>query len=121
MSFMTTTPDSRTALKTLTMPNSNTQQQSLEPQVQNRLSAKLGGDVGAAFVTATFLAPIVAIIDRSIIGNVSGKTPLIQGLSEGFKTLLTKPHHLIRQPSVLAVFTVYFGTYIVVSNISKTY
>jgi hypothetical protein len=58
---------------------------------------------------------VVAVIDRSIIANMSGKTPLLVGLREGFGTILTRPWVIIRQPSVMAVFCVYFATYTAVS------
>ena len=47
---------------------------------------------------------------------MSGKTPLIAGLKEGFGTILTRPWVIMRQPSVLAVFGVYLATYTTVSH-----
>lgn len=75
------------------------------------LSSLLLVDVGAGLATATAISPVVAVIDRSIIANMSGKTPLIAGLKEGFGTILTRPWVIMRQPSVLAVFGVYLATY----------
>ncbi|KAJ3287215.1 hypothetical protein HDU79_005868 [Rhizoclosmatium sp. JEL0117] len=86
------------------------QQQQQQPQ-QPYLGASLAGDFGSAMATSLVISPVVTVIDRSIIANASGKTPLVQGLKDGFRTLATKPHIFLRQSSFLAVFTVYAGTY----------
>ncbi|KAI8613288.1 hypothetical protein BC830DRAFT_488369 [Chytriomyces sp. MP71] len=79
----------------------------------------VGADILAGACTAGVTSPVVAIIDRSIIANFSGKQTLIKGLGEGFATLLTRPWVHMRQPSVLAVFTVYSLTY-AATNVTDT-
>ncbi|ORY38009.1 hypothetical protein BCR33DRAFT_700857 [Rhizoclosmatium globosum] len=84
------------------------------------LYSTLAADIVAAAATAGVTSPIVAVIDRSIIANFSGKQTLIKGLGEGFMTLLTNPLFHFRQPSVLAVFTVYSLTY-AATNVTDTF
>ncbi|KAI8853684.1 hypothetical protein BC829DRAFT_480699 [Chytridium lagenaria] len=83
------------------------------------LPAILLADCISAILTAASVAPAVAIIDRSIIANVSGKQPLLDGLKEGFHTLLTKPWLVARQPSVMAVFCVYGSTYLFANTVES--
>ncbi|KAJ3407536.1 hypothetical protein CcCBS67573_g00691 [Chytriomyces confervae] len=83
------------------------------------LGLGLSIDIVAALATSAVVAPFVAIIDRSIISNASGRMPLMAGLQDGFRTLATRPAVLARQPSVVAVFSVYAITYIT-ANASET-
>ncbi|KAJ3212913.1 hypothetical protein HDU82_003396, partial [Entophlyctis luteolus] len=83
------------------------------------IAGSIAADVFAAACTAAVTSPVVAIIDRSIISNFSGKQTLLSGLKDGFTTLLTKPLSHIRQPSVLAVFVVYGLTY-AATNVTET-
>ncbi|KAJ3067728.1 hypothetical protein HDU98_009062 [Podochytrium sp. JEL0797] len=81
--------------------------------------ATITSDILAACCTAGVTSPVVAVIDRSIIANFSGKQTLMQGLAEGFTTLVTKPLVHLRNPSVIAVFAVYSLTY-AVTNVTET-
>ncbi|KAJ3387322.1 hypothetical protein HDU84_000895 [Entophlyctis sp. JEL0112] len=83
------------------------------------IAGSIAADVFAAACTAAVTSPVVAIIDRSIISNFSGKQTLLSGLKDGFTTLFTKPLSHIRQPSVLAVFVVYGLTY-AATNVTET-
>ncbi|KAJ1558816.1 hypothetical protein HK096_003146 [Nowakowskiella sp. JEL0078] len=74
------------------------------------LSIHLSGDWIAAFFTALGITPAVAIIDRAIIANAAGTMTLGVGLRTGCRELV-RPMKFVRQPNVLAVCLVYFGTY----------
>ena len=64
-------------------------------------------------VTASFtVAPMISIVDRAIIENASGTTPLMQGLQRGFGQLFQRPVQFMRQPAFLLIWGVYAGTYI---------
>ncbi|GBB99367.1 hypothetical protein RclHR1_00350023 [Rhizophagus clarus] len=78
---------------------------------------KLGIDLIAAASAAFTVSPFIAIVDRSIIENTSGRNKLGTALKNGFIGLLTKPHRLIRSPSFLLVFGVYFSTYATANTI----
>ncbi|OZJ02902.1 hypothetical protein BZG36_04928 [Bifiguratus adelaidae] len=59
-------------------------------------------------------------IARSIIENANGKTPLMQGIKQGFRTLFLKPHRFLASRQFLYIFGVYFGTYVAANTIDTT-
>lgn len=69
-------------------------------------------DTLSALIAASLVAPIVATIDKSIIAHASGLTPLSEGLSKGFRSLLSNPFRYATQPFVRYVWVVYLGTYL---------
>ncbi|KAJ3067794.1 hypothetical protein HDU98_009014 [Podochytrium sp. JEL0797] len=80
------------------------------------LATALSIDLVAGFVTSMFVAPIVAIIDKSIIANASGKEPLKQGLTREFHALVTTPIKALRQPIFFPVFAIFWATYTVANT-----
>ncbi|KAJ1568574.1 hypothetical protein HK405_000420 [Cladochytrium tenue] len=80
------------------------------------LSRLLAADVIGAAATAASITPAVAIIDSSIIANMSGKTPLLAALKDGVVKFLTTPTKFVREPRVLAVFAVYSSTYVIANT-----
>jgi len=69
--------------------------------------------VFSACSSAALVAPMIYIVDKSIIANASGKQPLMQGIVSGFKTLFTNPMEIFRNYGFKWVLIVYSGTYIV--------
>ncbi|KAJ3346389.1 hypothetical protein HDU83_003122 [Entophlyctis luteolus] len=65
------------------------------------------------------VSPIIAIIDRSIVSNASGKMPLMSSLQEGFRTLASRPLVFLRQPGFLVVYGVYSGTYVTANMVES--
>ncbi|CAB5292612.1 unnamed protein product [Rhizophagus irregularis] len=76
-----------------------------------------GVDLIAAASASFMVSPFITIVDRSIIENTSGRNKLGTALKNGFINLLTRPHRLIRAPSFLLVFGVYFSTYATANTI----
>ncbi|KAI9350730.1 hypothetical protein BDR26DRAFT_851404 [Obelidium mucronatum] len=76
-------------------------------------------DLVSGLATSLAVSPIVTIIDRSIISNASGRMCMAQSLKEGFVTLASKPLTFARQPSFLAVFLVYSGTYVTANSVES--
>lgn len=72
----------------------------------------LGGDILAASGASLCIAPIVTVVDRSIIKNANGSQPLWQGVRTGFVDMLKAPHRFLRGRDFLLVWGVYTGTYI---------
>ncbi|KAJ3237082.1 hypothetical protein HDU81_009962 [Chytriomyces hyalinus] len=72
----------------------------------------IASDVIAGLSTALLVAPIVAIIDKSIISNSSGRSRMMDGLSDGFGTLFRHPIRYLSKPSFIAVYCVFAGTYV---------
>ncbi|ORY00693.1 hypothetical protein K493DRAFT_312720 [Basidiobolus meristosporus CBS 931.73] len=84
----------------------------MEHKPRYDLKGVLITDVSAALVSSAFVAPLVAIIDRSVVSNASGRQTLGEGLRQGLKDLFTAPHKFVRQPAFMIMFAVYSGTYI---------
>jgi hypothetical protein len=61
-------------------------------------------EAGSAWLSALLVAPFISIVDKSIIANASGRQPLVAGLKEGLKTLLTRPTYFVRQPAFLLIW-----------------
>ncbi|KAJ3067795.1 hypothetical protein HDU98_009015 [Podochytrium sp. JEL0797] len=76
-------------------------------------------DLFAGFTTSLFVAPVVAIIDKSIIANASGKELLKDSLAREFHTLFTSPVKFMRQPIFFPVFAIFGATY-VMANTTQT-
>ncbi|KAK9687328.1 hypothetical protein K7432_014829 [Basidiobolus ranarum] len=76
-------------------------------------------DFSSALVSSIFVSPLVAIIDKSVVSNASGRQSLGEGLRAGLKDLFTAPHKFIKQPTFMIMFAVYSGTY-AVANWTET-
>jgi hypothetical protein len=74
----------------------------------------------SAIISSATVAPAISIIDKAIIANAAGRQPLLEGISDGFKTFFTKPHYFVRQPAFLWIWGVYAGTYITANTIQVT-
>jgi hypothetical protein len=72
---------------------------------------------GSAILSASLVAPIIYIVDKSIIANASGKQKLGIGIKQGFQTLLRNPREIFRNYGFKWVLIVYSGTYIVGNTI----
>jgi hypothetical protein len=83
--------------------------QALQPMQESR--GWIGVESTAALVSSLFVAPFVAIIDRAIVSNASGRQKLVPALVEGLGTLL-HPQTFVKQKSFQFVWAVYFGTYL---------
>jgi hypothetical protein len=83
------------------------------------LAMRLGVDWTAGILSAFTVAPFIAIVDKAIVSNASGKEKLVSCLINGFKTLFSKPIHFLRQPAFLMIWGVYGGTYIVANSIES--
>lgn len=77
----------------------------------------LGVEWLAGIVSAFTVAPAIAIVDKAIVSNVSGKEKLIPCLINGIKTLFNKPIYFFKQPAFLMIWGVYGGTYIVANSV----
>lgn len=69
-------------------------------------------ELGSAVVAALSVSPLIAIVDKAIFSNASGKATLKESVSDGLRSLLLKPHHFIRDKSFLWIWMVYSGTYV---------
>ncbi|KAJ3237085.1 hypothetical protein HDU81_009965 [Chytriomyces hyalinus] len=83
------------------------------------LTACLTSDVVAGLSTSLLVAPVVAIIDKSIISSASGRSSMMHSLADGFLSLARNPVRYVGKRSVLAVYAIFAGTY-VTNNVVET-
>ncbi|KAI1487911.1 hypothetical protein F5X96DRAFT_647954 [Biscogniauxia mediterranea] len=95
------------------------QQQSQQHRAWNtkNLGLRLGADLTSATCAASMVAPIVSIIDRSIMENASGRTTLANSLKTSLRTLLLRPHALLFSKPAALIFMVYGGTYLTANTL----
>ncbi|ORY51078.1 hypothetical protein BCR33DRAFT_712998 [Rhizoclosmatium globosum] len=94
--------------------------QELQLNKIKQVGTALSVDFVAGFAASLLVSPAVAIIDKAIVTNASGKESFNQGLKSMTTLLLSRPHQFIRQPYFFPVFCIFGGTYAVVSKLSGT-
>ncbi|KAL6872802.1 hypothetical protein J3F83DRAFT_731049 [Trichoderma novae-zelandiae] len=77
----------------------------------DRLAWRLAADATSAACAGALIAPIITIIDRSIMENASGRHPLVHSLLASLRTLLLRPRSLLLSRPTALVFALYAGTY----------
>ncbi|MCJ1252061.1 hypothetical protein MMC30_009299 [Trapelia coarctata] len=84
---------------------------------------RVTSDLIAAFCASTLIAPIVTIIDKSIILRTSTRAPLSTILTTSLTSALRHPGTFLLSAPYLLITTLYFGTYTtanLVDTISST-
>ncbi|KAI1812982.1 hypothetical protein GGS20DRAFT_502707 [Poronia punctata] len=76
------------------------------------LGLRLGADIASAACAASMIAPIISIIDRSIMENTSGRNTLSASLKTSLRHLLSRPHAMLFSRPVALIFMLYGGTYL---------
>ncbi|KAI9839179.1 MAG: hypothetical protein M1819_003172 [Sarea resinae] len=76
------------------------------------LGLRLGSDVAAAASAGALVAPIITVIDRSIIENASGRAPLISSIKSSLQDALLRPHRFVFCKPFGLIYLLYFGTYL---------
>ncbi|KAI0404157.1 hypothetical protein F4802DRAFT_255745 [Xylaria palmicola] len=76
------------------------------------LGSRLGADAVSAACAASMIAPVISIIDRSIMENTSGRSTLAESIKTSLRTLLTRPHTMLFSRPVALIFMLYGGTYL---------
>ncbi|KAI4866234.1 hypothetical protein F4820DRAFT_417513 [Hypoxylon rubiginosum] len=90
------------------VPSSKVQQQ----WNTKNLGLRLGADFTSAASAASMVAPLIAIIDRSIMENASGRNTLAGSLRSSLGQLLARPHTMLLSKPVALIFMLYGGTYL---------
>ncbi|KAJ5919255.1 hypothetical protein N7466_010198 [Penicillium verhagenii] len=80
------------------------------------LFRRLAGDVGAAVVSATLVAPAVTIIDRAIVEKSSLNQSLFRGLRRHALHALKNPTRFVFQLPFGIIWSLYAATYIVANG-----
>jgi hypothetical protein len=61
----------------------------------------------AATLTALSIAPAVAIVDKAIVSNASGRQALLPCVASELKVLMSSPLQFLKQPNFLFILGVY--------------
>ncbi|CAK7270078.1 hypothetical protein SEPCBS57363_003919 [Sporothrix epigloea] len=75
------------------------------------LGLRLAADAASGFTAASLVAPIIAIIDRSIMENASGANTLAGSLRSSFTTLFRHPQQILLGKPFFLICLLYGGTY----------
>ncbi|KAI0103630.1 hypothetical protein GGR51DRAFT_247081 [Nemania sp. FL0031] len=81
------------------------------------LGFRLGADAASAACAASMIAPVISIIDRSIMENASGRSTLAQSIKTSLRTLLTRPSTVLFSRPVALIFMLYGGTYLTANTL----
>ncbi|KAI3556918.1 hypothetical protein CABS01_09857 [Colletotrichum abscissum] len=81
------------------------------------LGFRLGADFFSAACAGTLVAPLVSIIDRSIMENASGRRPLGECVRSCLKELLLRPHAVVFSKPFALIFALYGGTYLTANTL----
>lgn len=77
------------------------------------LHTRLSLEIFAATVSSLAVAPAIAIVDKAIVSNASGRQALLPCIFDGITDLVYKPKQFFTRPAFLLIWGVYGGTYIV--------
>ena len=82
-----------------------------------KLGPRLGVDLMCAATAGGLVAPLITIIDKSIIENASGKRPMMASIRASLSTLLLRPHHFLVSRPFRLIFMLYAGTYLTANTL----
>ncbi|EHK17926.1 uncharacterized protein TRIVIDRAFT_45121 [Trichoderma virens Gv29-8] len=83
----------------------------------DRLAWRLGADATSAACAGALIAPIITIIDRSIMENASGRNSLAASIRSSLRTLFSRPQALLLSRPCALVFALYAGTYMTANSL----
>ncbi|KAL8731551.1 MAG: hypothetical protein Q9181_004272 [Wetmoreana brouardii] len=81
------------------------------------LPSRVASDAASAACAAGLVAPLITILDRGIIENASGRSPLMSSIMTSFRALFNRPHIFLASRPFRLISTVYFSTYLVANSI----
>jgi len=93
---------------TVEVPTKNIQKQWNTKNIGGRLAV----DLASALCAASMVAPVISIIDRSIMENASGRATLSDSLKSSFRNLLFRPQTVLFSKPVALIVMLYGGTYL---------
>ncbi|KAM7200600.1 hypothetical protein V8F33_003805 [Rhypophila sp. PSN 637] len=90
-----------------------------EPRIWNtkNLSLRLCADAVSAASAAVLVAPIISIIDRSIMENASGRRTLGASLRSSLLNFVLRPQTVLLSKPFALIFMVYGGTYLTANTL----
>ena len=82
-----------------------------------KLSARLATDLMCSATAGGLVAPLITILDKSIIENASGKRPMMPSIRASLSKLLLQPHHFLISRPFRLIFMLYTGTYLTANTL----
>ncbi|KAH7134365.1 hypothetical protein EDB81DRAFT_96883 [Dactylonectria macrodidyma] len=101
--------------------NSNAALKSGSAWNTKKLGFRLGVDAVSAACATAMIAPLIAMIDRSVMENASGRRSLASSIGNSIKTLVTRPHHLLFSKPTALIFLVYGSTYLTANTVDTSF
>lgn len=80
--------------------------------------ARVPKELGCAFTASFLVSPLVSIIDKAIVQEITGIGSLMASMGSACKEMVVKPKVFFNGLSFRLTFIVYFGTY-AVANLSE--
>lgn len=81
-------------------------------------SSRIQKEIGCAFAASFLVSPLVSIIDKAIVQEISGIGSLMKSMGGACKDMVIKPKEFLSGLPFRLTFAVYFGTY-AVANLSE--
>jgi hypothetical protein len=75
-------------------------------------------EAGVALASTLTVAPIIAIVDKAIFSNASGKEALGASIRHSISDIVSQPSAFFRSPAFRWIWLVYAGTYVTANSIS---
>lgn len=85
------------------------------------LAFRWAADIASASCAAGLVAPLISIIDRSIMENASGRATLLDSVKGSLRELVLRPHAMILSKPVALIFMAYGGTYLSANTVDTAY
>ncbi|KAF4126499.1 hypothetical protein GMORB2_0235 [Geosmithia morbida] len=78
----------------------------------DKLGLRLGFDAISAACAGALVAPVIYIIDKSIMENASGRQTLVSSIKSSLRQLVTHPRSTLLSKPTGLIFLLYGGTYL---------
>ncbi|KAI3397734.1 hypothetical protein diail_10387 [Diaporthe ilicicola] len=110
----------------ISLPKTQIERKDAAPKVENKwntknLALRWAADIASACCAAGLVAPLISIIDRSIMENASGRAKLGDSVKSSLRNLVLRPHTMIFSKPVALIFMAYGGTYLSANTVDTAY
>eukprot|EP00898_Chlorokybus_atmophyticus_P000191 jgi/Chlat1/1172/Chrsp113S01638 len=98
-------------------PRQPQRQQQQQQQKQPHYALEMAGDLASAAAASFAVSPFIAIVDKSIVSNASGRQALWPALVTGAKDACLRPHKFLRRPEFWWIAGLYTATYMAANSV----
>lgn len=85
-----------------------------------KLGWRLAVDAAGAACAGVIVAPVISIIDRSIMENASGRSSLLESIRSSFRNLVLQPRAALFSRPCALILMLYGGTYLTANLVDTT-